>query len=511
MKNEAGGRRGEGGQVLVGVILLMMILLIMVPALVQWTQVESKASVGDAKNTIAFNLASAAVERGYWKIKSSTNTCAEALAGTPIAGYSNEVTYSDVSGGTYRIYFASGPSSKEVTVTGEGRDNSTGKVRAITAVYQNNTLFSPLMAQGNIQMNCSMVPYWGPILSKGDIVLNDDVEGSFYWPQKYAQGVVWCNNTGTGTCNDTIAGHARDMNGLTPPNTDNTEWWSDYPYVPEVPLLDFATFKTSATNSGTLNVYGCANTGATWDKRLGHGGCLNVLTPHATHFGNSWNHPKSPQFGIVGGVSTNSYTWYWDGDLTFSGGGNGPGGVYPAGNGTGIEGNIIVRGNLTIDSPGDYQPVETVPVNAWMQQERINKTVNDSSTSGEYPADIGLHASNTTMKTGWGWTGGTYGSGSPTPTGDLFYYPSNPVGSQGSSASTPGIKGFVYVGGNLNLNNSLDINGVVWVVGTVTSQSGCSNDNVSIMYDDSLVVPTLNVILTRESWNEVAPSSGAWH
>ena len=59
MKEEPVVRRGERGQVLAGVIMLMMLLLIMVPAMVQWVQIESKASIKDQKSTLAFNLASA--------------------------------------------------------------------------------------------------------------------------------------------------------------------------------------------------------------------------------------------------------------------------------------------------------------------------------------------------------------------------------------------------------------------------------------------------------------------
>jgi hypothetical protein len=502
-KNEAGGRRGDRGQVLAGVIMLLVILLIMVPALVQWVQIESKASVRDQKNTIAFNLAQAAVERGYWKIKSSTETCLEALAGTVITGYNDDVTYTDVSGGTYRIMFSSGPSTKQVTVVGEGRDSSTHEVRAISAVYQNNTLYSPIMSQGTVQETRGLIPYWGPILSQGDIVINDDDIGNIYYPLKYAQGVVWCNNTGAGTCTDTAAKNERDINGLTPPNTDNSEWWSDYPYVPEVPVLDFAAFKTSATLTNTLNIYGCAGNATnprtgSWDARA-TGGCTTTLTSsHALHFGNSWNHLKSPQFNFVNGVTTNSYVWYWDGDVTLTGTGCGANG-YPCGNGTGLLGDIIVRGNLTIDSPGDYFETMTVPPNAWEQHERLGKATYDTAASGEYPADIGLHLNSATFTTGITKTG--------TAIGTTFTIP----GLSGSVVSTPGIHGFVYVGGNLFIQNSLDINGVVWVKGSIGTAGANLGYSCGVFYDNSLTVPTLNVILTRESWKEILPSSTAWH
>jgi Tfp pilus assembly protein PilX len=497
-------RRKGRGQVLAGVVMLLVVMLILVPAMVQWVQMDSKASVGNRQNTSAYNLAQAAVERGFWAVKNSTATVNQAQAGQILTGYNFDVTYTDVSGGTYRIKISSGPAAKEITVVGEGRDSTTHQVRALSAVYLNNTLFSPLMSQGTVQMSCNMVPYWGPVESQGDIVLNDNFIGNLYWPQKLAQGVVWCNSTNGGTCTNTAAVNARDTNGLALPNTDNSEWWSDYQYVPEVPVLDFATFRSSAAASNTLNVYGCKATGAAWDHRAA---CTSAGN-HALHFGNSWNHPLSPQFPTPA-TSTNSYTWYWDNDVMIVGTGCSTGNAYPCQLGTGLWGNIIVRGNLTIDSPGDYQPVENVPVNAWMQQVRINKGTVDTGATNEYPADNGFHKTTPTFTTGWSWTGGSPGVGSPVPIGSLFPYPNG----GGSSASTPGIKGFVYVGGNLIFNNTLDVNGVIWVKGSLLASGGGCNPNgmVAVMYDDTLVVPTLNVILTRQSWQEVPPSTAVWH
>ena len=86
MKTFSAGRRPRRGQILVGAILLMLMLLIMVPAMVQWVQQESRLSVKDRKATTAFNLAETAVDRGYWKAKSSTGTIAQTMAGMSLAG-----------------------------------------------------------------------------------------------------------------------------------------------------------------------------------------------------------------------------------------------------------------------------------------------------------------------------------------------------------------------------------------------------------------------------------------
>ena len=70
------------------------------------------------------------------------------------------------------------------------------------------------------------------------------------YPRKFAKGVVLCNNTAPATCNP--ATNARDTNGLTPPNTGGAEWWSDYQFVPPLPVLDFAALR-SWQNFGTVS------------------------------------------------------------------------------------------------------------------------------------------------------------------------------------------------------------------------------------------------------------------
>ena len=71
------------------------------------------------------------------------------------------------------------------------------------------------------------------IMSQGNIQMMDDVVGSLYFPRKFAKGVVI----------GTVA-NPRDTNGLTPPNTDNVEWWSEYSGVPPVPVLDLASMRS---------------------------------------------------------------------------------------------------------------------------------------------------------------------------------------------------------------------------------------------------------------------------
>ena len=61
------------------------------------------------------------------------------------------------------------------------------------------------------------------------------------------------------------------------------------------------------------------------------------------------------------------------------------------------------------------------------------------------------------------------------------------------------------MGGDVNFSGDADIYGAVWVVG-----SWAAAGNNLLFYDANLAVPTLNVVLIRKSWKEVAPSTVAW-
>ncbi len=499
------------GQVLVGVIIVMLALIIIIPAVVEWTQQEARVSVKDQKSTVAFNLAEAAVSRGYWEAKSSTGTFAQIQAGIPLAGYNFDATYADVSGGTYRISLSSAANSS-VEILGEGRDNSTNEVREIEAVYQNRTIYSPLLTQGDVNYSKGLCLYWGPIMSQGNITL-DATTAQWYFPRKFARGDV------VGT-----AAYPRDTTWPLPPNTDGVEWWANYQQVPELPILDFATLRAEAAASNTLNVYGCVKSSygyrdpatgnqvssgkATWEKNsTSNENCspsANVppnvnasINSSVTYwFGDSYEHPKGVG-GQGNGVSISSYVWYWDGNLVLTGrNSNWYGLGNPTPYDTGLYGTVIVMGNLTIESGGDYAYTGEVPADAWQEHERLLKNTYDTAASLEYPADAGYHKTSSTWKFGT----------------QTFSQPG-----QGSGwYNTVGIRGFVYVGGNLYIKSFMDFNGAIWVKGSVnaTCPSGSNNCTTAfcgVFYNDQLSVPSLNVVLVQTSWQEVQPNMQTWN
>ena len=461
---EARKTESQKGQTLVIVLLIMTIIGILIPALVFWVRQESFWAVLEQNSSIAFNLADSGIERGMWKLKSSTTTWSMASKGTVIPGFNFDVTYDDMPGGQYRIKFSSGPARNQVSIYSEGRDVNAKSVRAIKAIYANQSIPGAVISRGVITWANAFEAHWGPIMSHNNINVTDANAARQYFPRKYSRQVVSCSQ----------AGYARDVNGLDPPNTDGVEWWSGY-NVPDLPLLDFETLRSSAAGSGTLNIYGCKKTGASWDKRKS----CPTAGAHTSHFGNIWYHPEARK----------KHVWYWDGDVIFAGS--------TGTDGCGLWGTVIVRGNLTLNTGDNYSYVGPVPPNAWQEYARIVKKsgviYGDTGTSNQYPADNGLQKNRSTFSFG-GETWNSY----PGPSGDV-----PPVGN-----TDVGIRGFVYCGGNLNIMGPLDLNGALWVEGSVSKATG--SDRCIVFFDDTLDVPSLNVILVKQSWTETQPNSQAW-
>ncbi len=427
---------GRRGQALAGVVMLMLVMLIIVPAMVSWVSQDSRAAVKDRKTTNAFNIAEAGLDRAYWKLKSSTSTWADARAGVSLAGYAFDQAYTDVAGGVYRISITSGPLADQVTVISEGRDLQGNEKRALQALYTNMTIPGAIISGAGINSSGSSIAHWGPILAMNNITLSG-TSALRYYPRKLSKQAV----VGTG-------GNPRDTNGITPPNTDNLEWWSNYE-VPELPIFDFAALRSSAAATNTLNCTGTI-TGTHVNHHTCGSSCVNCTIQNL----------------YKDSLYNKGYVWYWDNNVSWSGQ-------------SGIVGTVIVRGNLSVSGGDSYNPPSVrVPANAWQEYRKI-----DTGALKQYPGDTGLRSNAATYDIG-----------------------SCGVTCEGSaSGSDLGIRGFTYVGGAINLTGDSDIYGAIWV------QSGWSGSgNAMVFYDDSLLLPQLNVTLSRQSWQEVPPRSGAW-
>ncbi len=582
----------RNGFLLVGVLLIFVFMLIIVPVMVRWVQDDTKISVKDQKSTLAFNLAEAAVDRGYWKVKSSTGIYSSVALGSVINGYHFDSVYTDVPGGSYRVNVSSGPGTDQVTILGEGRDSDSKETRTIKAVFTNTSVPGAILSAGQLNANdVDSTIHWGPIMAKGDIVL---ATGYPNYPRKLSMQTV----------------KPRDpTNDTNPPNTDSLEWWSNY-NVPDLPIFDFNTMRSSAAQTGTLdcrdafpeiytNIYNpcagstctdpggsctCSNTttgpacvdsggscscatkvcsgsgctdpgsgcsctgsgsskvctgnscpdpgancdcsvtctgsGCTDSDGSGSGcirnntctgtgcadsdgagaGCTCTVTVttttattavmqccHSDTYGGPITCDYDHNGDTIADYCTNctltdifhqttyrdkDYTWYWDQNATWGG--------Y-----TGVKGTIIVMGNMTIDTaghddrycrsddttmslPANPGCTVAVPPNAWREYQKF-----DTAASNEYPGDTGLRSNVLTYKIG---TSSTESGGSG---GDL------------------GVYGFLYIGGNFSRAGASDIFGSMWVVGNVSGTG-----NTMVFYNSKLNVPTLNVVLVKDSWQE---------
>jgi len=521
-------KNSQKGQLIISVIGILLFLMVIIPALIFWVNNQAKWSVKQQKTTTAFNLAEAAIDRGVWKLKSSTGTWDQASKGIVITGYNFDVVYKDIPNGEYRIKFSSGPNPKEVTIYGEGKDLTSQEIRAIKAVYRNQVIPGAMISRGIITWANAFSAHWGPIMSHNNINITDANAAKDYFPRKFSRQVVQC----------TIGSYPRDQNGLNPPNTDNTEWWSDYP-VPDLPVLDFVALRSSAAINmatyleydsqdsyykyylwkkcyplgstppadwissatiNTLNVIGCSQmsnyTGPKWWLRYNKRKTTGAITTTTlsscnlggsshdgmNHFQNSARHPAAKAGRI----------WYWDGDVVFTGSVGADGGA--------IIGSIIVRGNLTNYWGDNLKWYDIglenckVPSEAWKEYTIINKSGNntyyDTTAKNEYPADDGLKKNRSTFKFGEEtWTRGT-----------------NPPSAENTDI---GLKGFLYVGGNFQMERAMDYYGAVWVVGDVARATGLAEQSI-IFFDENLDLPSLNVVLVRKSWDEIQPSSTSW-
>ncbi len=220
-------RHSSLGNVMVIVMMLIALVGISVPILTQLIRQQAKMTVKSQRDSVAFQLAEAAVKRGYWKLKERSSNWTTITGGTIIAGYNNDTVYSDIAGGTYQIKMSGDSSLKQVTLVGTGKDTSGNEFRAIQAVYVRATVTGALQAAG--YSVGAIVVHWGPVLSTGSMDISSNLVA---YPRKRARGAITPRDT------DPAA-----------PNTDNLEWWSynASPGVPDVPLPDLTYYRAQAT------------------------------------------------------------------------------------------------------------------------------------------------------------------------------------------------------------------------------------------------------------------------
>ena len=216
----------QGGQVLIGAIILLVLLSIALPALVRYTQNESIWTQKDSHSTKAFQLAEAAAEQGFQQLLLSSTAWTNTQAANPPAGFNFDQTYS-APGGTYEIRLKAGASASLLEVTGVAKSN--GEIRAVKSIYTNSGVGNSAITAGNtVTVGASVNVEWGAVMSYNSITA-----GGRAHPRFYSTGSI-----------------DLDSNGSTPPNTDGVQWWSYQTNMPSQPQLNLAYYKAQAQAAG---------------------------------------------------------------------------------------------------------------------------------------------------------------------------------------------------------------------------------------------------------------------
>lgn len=454
-------RRGQMAMTLVMGVLLF--LLIVIPLLDRYVRNEAKWSVKEKRSTTAFHLAEAGLDRAVWMLNANSAYWDHASTGTVFAGYNNDKTYADLPGGSYRVRISSGSQTKQVKITATGRDSDSKELRAIEALYKAESLNAAIQAP-SLQFNSSFKVFWGPYMSLSNIALNSSADQLY--PRKYARGSI----TSSSSYGD------RD-NNATPDNTDCLEYWAYNDKncgsfgVPDMPRIDIEWYR--AQSKIAPNVY--------------------YGDPNGTETFNSLqdNVPKIRFFESNASFTGTTHFRGWVialGKVTFNASGY----------------DNAAYGSYTV-AAGD------IPVDAWKEHQKnifdkgstvggcssgcngggegkVNDLNYDNDSEAEaddccvdqYPGDAGLHTvSDFNFKTG------------RVGTNKLAGHSGEPVA----------FKGFIYSGGQMDLNSSTVIHGAVLAPGDFKGTS-----SGILFYDSSMQMQMLGTY-ARTSWKEIAPTS----
>ena len=302
--------KNKRGQVLLAGVVLLLGLSLLIPVLIQFVQNESRMTLKVQKNTQAFHLAELALERGYQQLILTTSTWVTVSSGGVAAGFNFDTTYTDPSGGEYQIRLSSSTGSG-IFITAVARDKDRKEVRAVRGMFTGSGNLSNVIYSGDqISVSGSSNIEWGPVMARNDI------SGALSHPRYYSTGKVDPFDTAPGL-----------------PNTDNVQWWSYYANVPQMPNIDLNYYKNQAIAAGATTA-GC---GGTFYKvgTIDFQGCIGP------------------------GPSFKTGTWYMTGNGTFK----------SAAPGNGIQGTVIMLGNLEMQGNGGRTMSMNVPLppQAWKE------------------------------------------------------------------------------------------------------------------------------------------------
>lgn len=472
--NRFARRAARGQMAIMTVLITLLFLLIMIPVIELFVRNESVWTVKERKNTIAFHLAEAGIDRAYWKLIEKEDNFQDITDGATIAGYANDVEYTDIEGGTYRINMTVGDTNLKVQVIATGKDATSKEYRAIKAVFSKSAVDAALQAPSIAGAGNANI-HWGPVMSLS--AMNLAGGANELYPRKYARGAI----TAAGIYPDRDT-DPNQLNKGPYTNDVKTEWWSynEPPGVPDILTPDTSYYASLAQAQGYYD-----NAPSTTINNLKDTVCTVGADPKVRFF---------------------------TGDVTF--GGN----KY-------FCGILIVMGNLTFNSGGAHPQgsVSVMPPNQAWDEYQLNVPVHsgaqkagamntwtyvaegdhdaglcgggphgDTSAKYEYPGDAGSGAVEC-YNFRCGNDINCDGDCSDADEGNLSGF---------ASGKQLSFKGYVYSAGGLTAGAQTRIHGAVAVAdGASFTGGGCD-----IFYDDNLSVRFLNSTIKRVSWHEVSPT-----
>lgn len=455
--------RDRSGQMAITmVIVALLFLLIAIPMLDNYVKNDTKWSMKEKRSTSAFHLAEAGIDRAVWKLNEKSSYWTDASTGTIFAGYNNDKVYGDITGGTYRIRISSGSSARQVKIVATGRDTSTNELRAIEVLYEAETLNAAIQAP-SLQFNSSFKVFWGPYMSLSNINLNSSADQLY--PRKLARGSITSSSS-----------YGNRDNNATPSNTDCLEYWAynddtcGSSGVPDMPDVDIAWYRAQAQIAPNL-YYPNPNGTETFSNLQDNVPKIRFFEGNATftgttHFRGWIIGMKKVTFNASGydNAAYGSYAalptsdaWKEHQKNVFDKGTN-PGGGCASGCNGGGEGKV---NDLNYDNDSEAEA--------------------DDCCVDQYPGDAGYRAvSNFNFKTG------------RVGTNKLAGHSGEPIA----------FKGFIYSGGQMDMNSSTVIHGAIVAPGDFKGTS-----SGILFYDDSMQVQMMGTF-SRTYWKEISPT--AW-
>ncbi len=257
--------RGNSLAIFVGLLLVVMLFF---PLVIQLLQSESKQSVSNLKSALAFQLAESAVVKGVSKLSENRANWLNAVAGIPIDGYRDDRTYTDLTGGSYKVAFYLGSTPGTVLVVGKGQDDSTKEVRTIEAEYApyapDTALIFNKGFNGSDGVSDFIEAHWGAVRSYG----NSNYPLGKGFPRLYSTGST-----------------KRDADPALP-NTNNVDNWSFQTDMGAAPFPDLGYYKNKAMNSFV------PTTTATGEIRRNDAAAVVRNPPNSGYFQDSLNPGK---------------------------------------------------------------------------------------------------------------------------------------------------------------------------------------------------------------------------